>query len=87
MKVKTKKMAKPILIVRVPNESFEAMSSEKEQGTYVDDGMKRIDDYHVIVVNDGSIEEIKFEAFNDKDFKEIQLDELKKHIESIISKN
>lgn len=75
-------MAKPIAVIRIPEDAFRV-----ERWTWKDcDGIQRHltenkPDYHWFVLLTSEHKEMVFEVFHEKDFTEIQYDELKKMIE------
>ena len=68
-------MAKPIFLVKVPSEITSVCDAE-----YVDNIQKVLEkkftDYHVLVVG-ANVEEFEFKCFFEKDFGEIEFEELK----------
>jgi hypothetical protein len=64
--------AKPIFIVRVPGGYIDHLSGIQENL------QKSLIGYYVLVILDGSIQDIQFECFNAKDLDDVTFEELKK---------
>ncbi len=69
-----KNQAKPILTIGLPDSMNRERSSEISENL-----QKKLSDYHVLVYPTKE-EEIKFQTFYDKDFTEVNLEELKQLI-------
>ncbi len=74
-------MVKPILTVGVP------MLSHEQHNEILKTLKQTINDYHIIVYNNNSVEEVKFEAFYEKDMSEIELEEIKQLVTNSIKKS
>jgi hypothetical protein len=70
-------MPKPILIVRVPNNSNKSVEYLNSVFSILG---KKISDWHVIPFICGSVDKIEFESFNSTNATDIEIEDLKKEI-------
>ena len=78
-------MAKPILTVGLPSGTFkETINSTSDRLNCPKKGLSK--EYHILCYAQTNGEEIKFEVFYEKDFTEVQYEELKQIIINNISK-
>ena len=82
-------MAKPILVVKIPHETFENKEDGNELGSILIKRFKILTnyEYHVILYfSDEKNIDPKFEVFNSENATELNIDELQQNILNIINK-
>jgi hypothetical protein len=70
-------MSKPILIVRIPNNTNKSVEYLNSVFSILG---KKINDWHVIPFMCGSVDKIEFESFNSMNSTDIEIEELKTEI-------
>lgn len=73
-------MAKPIIILRCPSIKY---ASDRGKDLFIEQQKKlqeKLDDYHVISLFDGTVEEHEIECFNVTNTTDIEIEELKQKL-------
>jgi len=73
-------MAKPIFVVRCPSEQYSGFKGKEVFHEQQKKLQEKLEDYHVISLMDGSIEEHQLELFNVTNTTDIEIEELKNKV-------